>query len=43
MTDLVISYEGDYLTVGPINNAKKIADYKNKANCDELNKWICEL
>ena len=39
--DLVISCGGDYKTIGPTTGSKSIGAYKNKANCSDLNKWLC--
>ena len=39
--DLVISYGGDYATIGPTSGSKSIGTYKNKTNCSNYNLWIC--
>ena len=38
--DLVLGNGDDYSTIGP-STGDSIGSYKNKANCSELNKWIC--
>ena len=40
-SDLVVSYGGNYATLGPTVHDRSIGTYKNKANCSDLNKWIC--
>ena len=39
--DLIISYGGNYATIGPTVHDRSIGTYKNKANPSEINKWIC--
>ena len=40
-SDLVVSYGGNYATIGPTVLSRSIGIYKKKANCSDLNKWIC--
>ena len=39
--ELVVSYGGEYLTVGPTSGFKKGGSHVLKASSGVLNKWIC--